>query len=160
MTLYLVIWPGWALDALTAPLKSLVSEVVSNALYGVGLPVAHAGAVITAGPYQLLVADACSGLNSLIALTAIGAVYLYAVRHKDWRINAVVLASLVPIAVFANMLRVAALTLITYFFGYDAGQGFMHDGAGLLMFAVALGLTFVVDWIAAAAFGRRRNSSR
>ncbi|MFZ5616276.1 MAG: exosortase/archaeosortase family protein, partial [Pseudomonadota bacterium] len=152
MTLYLIIWPGWALDALTGPLKSLVSEIVSEALYAAGLPVAHAGAVISAGPYQLLVADACSGLNSLIALTAIGAVYLYAVKHADWRINASVIVALAPIAIAANILRVAALVLITYFWGYDAGQGFLHEGAGLLMFAVALGLVFAVDWFAMRLF--------
>ncbi len=156
MTIYLVIWPGWALDALTAPLKGFVSQVVSDGLYATGLPVAHAGSVISAGPYQLLVADACSGLNSLIALTAVGAVYLYAVKHGDWRVNAVVLAALVPIAVIANILRVAALVLITYFLGYDAGQGFMHDGAGLLMFSVALGLVFLVDAAAIMIFARGR----
>lgn len=152
LTLYLVIWPGWAIDALTSPLKMLVSTIVAEILYAAGLPVAHAGAVISAGPYQLLVAAACSGLNSLIALTAVGAVYLYAVKHGDWRINAAVLASLVPIAVTANILRVMTLTLITYFFGYDAGQGFMHEGAGLLMFAAALGLVFLIDWIALRIF--------
>ncbi len=160
LTVYLIIWPGWALDALTAPLKAIVSEIVSNGLYAVGLPVAHAGAVISAGPYQLLVADACSGLNSLVALTAVGAVYLYAVKHQDWRVNAIVLATLVPIAIAANILRVTALVLITYFLGYDAGQGFLHEGAGLLMFAAALGLVFLIDAVALLAFVRRAGGQR
>lgn len=158
LTLYLIIWPGWAIDALTGPLKLFVSKVVADGLYAFGLPVAHAGAVISAGPYQLLVAAACSGLNSLIALTSIGAVYLYAVKHGDWPVNAIVLLSLAPIAVAANILRVAALTLITYYFGYDAGQGFMHDGAGLLMFVAALGLVFLVDALALFIFARRRSA--
>ena len=155
LTLYLIIWPGWALDALTGPLKIAVSQTVATALYAAGLPVAHAGAVISAGPYQLLVADACAGVNSLIALTAVGAVYLYAVKHADWRVNAIVLASLIPIAIIANIARVALLVLITWFMGFDAGQGFLHDGAGLLMFAVALALVFAIDALAAAAFLRR-----
>ena len=149
MTFYLIIWPGWAIDALTAPLKTFVSEVVSEGLYAAGLPVAHAGAVISAGPYQLLVADACSGLNSLIALTAVGAVYLYAAKRPDWRVNLIVAATLVPIAIIANILRVMTLVLITYYLGYDAGQGFLHDGAGLLMFAAALALVFLIDGAAA-----------
>jgi exosortase len=156
LTLYLVIWPGWALDALTGPLKIVVSQAVAAALYAAGLPVAHSGAVIAAGPYQLLVADACAGLNSLIALTAVGAVYLYMIKHKDWRVNALVLASLIPIAVVANIFRVALLVLITYFLGFDAGQGFLHDGAGLLMFAVALALVFVIDSFAVFLFMRKR----
>ncbi len=160
MTLYLIIWPGWALDALTAPLKSFVSKMVSDTLFAAGLPIAHSGAVISAGPYQLLVADACSGFNSLIALTAIGAVYLYAAKRGDWRVNVVVLASLIPIAIAANVLRVAALVLITYFLGYDAGQGFLHDGAGLLMFAAALGLVFLIDALAALVFLKRSRGSK
>jgi exosortase len=160
LTLYLIIWPGWALDALTAPLKAIISEIVSNGLYAAGLPVAHAGAVISAGPYQLLVADACSGVNSLIALTAVGAVYLYAVKHHDWRVNALVLVSLIPIAIAANVLRVTALVLITYFLCYDAGQGFLHEGAGLLMFAAALGLVFLIDGLALIAFARRKGDAR
>lgn len=158
LTLYLIIWPGWALDALTAPLKIFVSEIVSDGLYAAGLPVAHAGAVISAGPYQLLVADACSGLNSMIALTAVGAVYLYAVKHGDWRISLIVIAALIPIAIAANILRVMALVLITYYFGYDAGQGFLHDGAGLLMFAAALALVFLIDAAALFAFKGRKGA--
>lgn len=158
LTLYLVIWPGWALDALTGPLKIAVSQTVAATLYAAGLPVAHAGAVISAGPYQLLVADACAGLNSLIALTAVGAVYLYAVKHADWRVNALVLATLIPIAIFANICRVTLLVLITWFLGFDAGQGFLHDGAGLLMFAIALALVFAIDALAVLLFVRRRKS--
>lgn len=158
MTLYLIVWPGWMLDALTGPLKIAVSQAVATLLYAAGLPVAHAGAVIAAGPYQLLVADACAGLNSLIALTAVGAVYLHMMKHRDWRVNAAVLLSLIPIAILANICRVMLLVLITYFLGFDAGQGFLHDGAGLLMFAVALGLVFAVDGL--AAFLVRRSARR
>lgn len=156
LTFYLVIWPAWALDALTAPLKRVVSEVVSTALFAAGLPVAHAGAVISAGPYQLLVADACAGLNSLIALTAVGVVYLYAIRRRTILANAAVLLALAPIAIGANVARVAALVLITYHFGYDAGQSFLHETAGLAMFAVALGAVFLTDGLAAFLWERRR----
>jgi exosortase len=156
LTLYLIIWPGWLLDALTGPLKIAVSQSVATALYAAGLPVAHAGAVIAAGPYQLLVADACAGLNSLIALTAVGAVYLYMIKHRDWRVNAIVLACLIPIAVLANICRVMLLVLITYFLGFDAGQGFLHDGAGLMMFAIALALVFAIDSLAVLVLQRRR----
>lgn len=153
---YLIIWPGWALDALTAPLKRLVSETVSVGLFAFGFPVAHAGAVISAGPYELLVADACAGLNSLIALTAVGSVYLYIVRRRSAAVNIAVLAALIPLAVAANMIRVAILVLITYYWGYDAGQSFLHEGAGLLMFAVALAGVFVIDAIAVRLWEPKR----
>lgn len=154
MTAFLVIWPGWALDAVTFPLKLFVSQAVSETLFALGLPVAQSGAVISAGPYQLLVADACSGLNSMIALAAVAAVYLYAARRTDFRIAVFVGLAVVPIAVGANIARVAALVLITYFLGYDAGQSYLHEGAGLVMFSIALALIFLVDAIAVASFLR------
>ena len=154
LSLYLIIWPGWAIDAATNPLKQMISAAVSNGLYAMGLPVAHAGAVITAGSYELLVADACAGLNSLIALTAVGAVYLYAAKRRSWKTNAAVIAAIIPLAIFANVIRVGLLVIITYFFGYDAGQSFLHEAAGLTMFAFALVGVFVVDSTAAIFWER------
>ena len=70
--------------------------------------------------------------------------------------NAAVLLALAPIAVAANIARVATLVLITYWLGYDAGQSFLHETAGLVMFAVALGAVFAVDAVAAFLWERRR----
>ena len=155
LTSYLIIWPGWFIDTLTFPLKMLVSEVVTVGLFSAGLPVSHAGAIISAGPYQLLVADACSGLNSLIALTAVGAVYLKMIKRPSWLVNAILVASLVPIAVIANMFRVAILVFITVYLGYDAGQSFLHEGAGLVMFAAALATLFAFDGLLAMTMLKR-----
>jgi len=155
MSLYLVVIPGWAIGAATAPLKQAISEIVAGALYAAGLPVTHAGAVISAGPYQLLVAEACSGVNSIIALTSVGAAYLYVARKGEPRVALAVGLLMLPIAIAANVVRVAALVLITYFLGYDAGQGFLHDGAGLVMFAAALALVFAFDGLFARMFSRR-----
>lgn len=155
MSLYLVIIPGWAIGAATAPLKQAISQIVADALYAAGLPVTHAGAVISAGPYQLLVAEACSGVNSIFALTSVGAAYLYIARKGEPRVAAAVGLMLLPIAVAANVVRVAALVLITYFLGYDAGQGFLHESAGLVMFAAALALVFAFDGLFARLFRRR-----
>lgn len=155
LSLYLIIWPGWAIDAATSPLKRLISETVSDGLFAMGLPVAHSGAVISAGPYELLVADACAGLNSLIALTAVGAVYLYAAKRRSWKTNAAVITALIPLAILTNIIRVGLLVLITYFYGYDAGQSFLHEAAGLIMFTMALIGVFAVDAIAVFCWERR-----
>ena len=159
LSLYLIAWPGWMIDLLTFPLKMLVSEIVSNTLFLFGLPVTHNGAVIQVGVYALLVADACAGLNSLIALTSIGAVYLYATRRGGLGVICTVAALLIPIAVLANIVRVGLLVAITYYFGYDAGQGFLHEFSGLVMFVIALLLVFVVEAIAFRLFENRNNST-
>ena len=155
LSLYLIVWPGWALDAATGPLKRMISELVSNGLFATGLPIAHSGAVISVGSYELLVADACAGLNSLISLTAIGAVYLYVAKRRSWKTNLAVVAALAPLAMFANLIRVGLLVLVTYYYGYDAGQSYLHEMAGLMMFAIALAGVFVVDAIAAARWERK-----
>jgi len=145
MLIYLIVWPGWLLDLLTAPLKMWVSETATNFLASLSFPVAHSGVVIAAGPYQLLIADACSGLNSLIAMTAVGAVYLYLVKRAGLVRNLFLFFVLIPIAVLANIIRVILLIWITLQFGYDAGQGFLHELAGLVMFAFALSSLFLLD---------------
>jgi exosortase len=154
--LYLTIWPGWLLDFLTGPLKLWISQSATELLSAFGLPVAHSGVVIAAGPYQLFIADACAGLNSLFAMTSIGAVYLYIVKRQGFGRNAFLFLALIPIAIIANFLRVTLLIWITLQFGYDAGQVFLHDAAGLMMFAIALGSLFALDsfgeWRARAKF--------
>lgn len=139
--------PQTVIDLMTFPLKIWVSEVVVQVLSFVGYPIAGAGVVIQIGQYQLLVAAACSGLNSLISLSAITMFYVY-LRHKA---NALYMAILfilaVPIALFANFVRVVILVLLTYYGGEAIAQGFLHDFAGIAMFATALASIFALDVI-------------
>ncbi len=137
--------PGWVLDQVTAPLKILVSQVVTGGLGALGYPVARVGVTIFVAQYQLLVEDACAGLNSLISLSAIGLFYVYILRNTNWRYSLLLLALLIPIAIAANCVRVAALVLLTYYFGDAVAQGYLHEGAGLVTFTSALLLLFLVD---------------
>ena len=155
MMFYLIVFPGWLLDTLTGPMKLWISEAATWLLSALGLPVAHSGVVIAAGPYQLLVADACSGLNSLLAMTAVGAVYLYVIKRRSIALNAFLFASIIPLAIFANFIRVCLLVWITLGHGYDAGQGFLHEFAGLMMFAIALSGLFLLDSLTSSPVGRR-----
>ena len=154
LSFYLILWPGWAIDMITFPLKIMISQTVSQFLFMLGLPVTHEGAIINAGAYELLVADACSGVNSLIALTCVGVVYLYVIKRPCLQSNIITALALVPIAIIANMIRVGILVLITYFLGYDAGQSFLHDLSGIATFAFALMGVFVIEALAAQFFMR------
>ncbi len=143
--LFMIPWPGDWTAALTTPLKIAVSGVASQLLYWAGYPVGQSGVVLTVGPYQLLVADACAGLNSLFTLEALGLLYMNLVQHTAvWR-NAVLALLVVPISFAANVLRVLVLVLITYHFGDAAGQGFIHGFAGLLLMLAALLLIMAAD---------------
>jgi exosortase B len=137
--------PGLFVDALTGPLKQHVSAIAEASLYSVGYPIARQGVVLNVGPYQLLVADACSGLHSLISMSAMGLLYIYLSRHDSAIRNAILVACLLPIAFAANVVRVMVLVLVTYHFGDAAGQGFIHDLSGAFLFIVGLLFLFVID---------------
>lgn len=143
--LFLVPLPGFILDSLTGPLKYMVSNVVEGVLFAFGYPISRSGVVLYIGQYQLLVADACSGLNSMYTLSALGLLYVHLTRHeKKWRI-ALLLLSIIPIAIFSNMLRVTGLVLLTYYLGDDVGQGFFHEFSGILLFAFSILLLAGLD---------------
>lgn len=137
--------PGPFVDALTGPLKQSVSWIAESILYALGYPIARSGVTLSIGQYQLLVADACSGLNSMFSLSALGILYLHLMQHASrWR-NVLILLSILPIAFFANTIRVMILVLVTYYLGDSAGQGVIHGAAGLVLFAIALVLFFGFD---------------
>lgn len=137
--------PGWLIDRITAPLKQFVSEAAMRALSGVGIPVSRQGVTIYVSKYQLLMEDACSGMNSLVGLTAISLLYIYLLRGSSVRYSLLMTAFVIPIAILGNILRVMILILLTYFFGDEVAQGFLHYTAGFLLFALDLLLVFAVD---------------
>jgi exosortase B len=142
---FLVPLPGIIVDGLTSPLKTMVSAIVTTILYAAEYPIARAGVVLTIGQYQVLVADACSGLNSLISLSALGVLYVYLMGRRSWLHNSVVLVSMLPIAFGANVIRVLVLVLVTYHFGAEAGEGIAHATAGTVLFLAALLLLLLLD---------------
>ena len=143
--IFLAPLPGTFVDAITAPLKSWISVIVVELLHGVGYPIARSGVMITIGQYQLLVADACSGLHSMFSLAALGTLFMYIMARKSVAHNAIMLAAIFPIAFAANIIRVITLVLVTYHLGDETGQGFLHGAAGMVLMLAALFLFFALD---------------
>lgn len=137
--------PGWLLDSITLPLKYLVSDIVTRLLQAVGYPIVQVGVTLYIAQYQLLVEDACAGLNSIISLTAIGLFYIYLFHNASWRYALLLVALVLPIAIAANVIRVIILVLITYYLGDEMAQGYLHDTAGIVTFVSALLLIFMID---------------
>jgi exosortase B len=142
---FMIPLPGTLVDALTGPLKQWVSVIAETLLYTAGYPIARDGVMLTIGQYQLLVADACSGLHSMFSLSALGVLYMYIVARASLLHNAIMLASILPVAFAANIVRVLILILVTYHLGDEAGQGFLHGAAGIVLMIAALLFLFVVD---------------
>lgn len=150
--LFMVPLPGALVQAMTLPLKSAVSMVAEQILYWAGYPIGRTGVTLSIGPYQLLVADACSGLNSLFTLESLGLLYMNIMNYKSKTRNLILAIGIVPISFISNVTRVIILVLITYYLGDAVGQGFAHEFAGLVLFSVALVLTYGLDRLLAARF--------
>jgi exosortase B len=143
--LFMIPLPGTVVTALTMPMKMAVSYLTENILFWAGYPIARNGVILQIGQYQLLVANACAGLQTLLTLEALGLFYLNVVQHTSAFRNVMLAILIIPISLASNVMRVATLTLITYYFGDKAGQGFLHDFAGIFLFSSALILIMTMD---------------
>jgi exosortase B len=145
--LFMVPLPAQVVDLVTMPMKMAVSYVAENVLYAVGYPIGRTGVILQIGQYMLLVADACAGLHTLLTLEALGLLYLNLVRRDSLVRNVGLAILIVPISFTANVIRVMTLSLITYHFGDEAGQGFLHGFAGMVLFLSALLLIIAFDTV-------------
>ncbi|MDD4942916.1 exosortase B [Rhodoferax sp.] len=143
--LFMVPLPSAVVDAVTMPMKMAVSYVAEHVLFWAGYPIGRNGVILQIGQYMLLVADACAGLHTLLTLEALGLLYLNLVRRDSTFRNIGLAILIVPISFTANVIRVMALSLITYHWGDAAGQGFLHGFAGMVLFLSALMLIIGFD---------------
>lgn len=142
---FMVPLPGPLVGMLTMPMKMAVSWATEHLLFAAGYPIARSGVILQVGQYQLLVADACAGLQTLLTLEALGLFYLNVVRHSSAFRNVALAVLIIPISFTANVIRVITLSLVTYYLGDAAGQGFLHGFAGIVLFITALLLIIGVD---------------
>jgi exosortase len=149
--------PGFFVDALTGPLKQHISEIAEQILYFAGYPIARTGVMLTIGQYQLLVADACSGLHTMFSLSALGLLFMYLTARRSLLHNLIILTAILPIAFIANIIRVLVLMLITYHFGDAAGQGYLHGAAGIILLVTALVVLLMLDAILARVIKPRKS---
>ena len=137
--------PDTVIYTLTLPLKVGITKSAIALLQLFGMPIGGTGVTIQIGQYQLLVAAACSGLNSIVSLSALTLFYIYLMHKNDRRQQLLLLLFVIPIAIAANFIRVLILILLTYFAGEAIAQGFLHELAGMTMFILALSLVFLLD---------------
>lgn len=137
--------PSQLIGPLTGPLRVAIAAGAVDLLGAAGLPVAHQGVYIFVDQYEILMKAACSGLATMISLSALGLFYVHAAHDGDWRRILICAPVIVLAALIANFARVLAIILITHIWGDAAGQGFLHEGAGLLTLLVALLAVIAID---------------
>ncbi len=137
--------PETLVAAVTVPMKMWLSQAAVGFLQLFGYPIGGEGVRIYIGQYELLVAAACSGINSIVSLAAISLFYIYMRHQAEWRYALLLVLFIVPVALIANFFRVLILILLTYHSGEATAQGFLHNFAGLVMFGIALLTIFGID---------------
>ena len=138
----------------TVGLRLAICQTAVAMLHGLGYAVAGVGQVIFVDSYVVALKDACSGLSSLLSLSAIGLFYVYVHRGACARYCAVSLIVMIALAVCANLARVTILILMTHYLGDAAAQSAFHQVAGLAMFAIALGGVILFDGLTWPLFGQ------
>jgi len=129
------------LDSITFPLRIFVTVVSVSILNGLGIAVIRTGSAIRSatGLFELDVADPCSGLRSLLAMTALTAVYAFLTQKtllKKW----ILFLASIPLAIIGNMARITTIGLMAQAFGQKFATGLYHDYSGYIVFSVAIGL--------------------
>jgi len=142
--IFLIPLPEIFIEVLTWQMKEWIALTSVGLLDALGYPVARSGMIILVGQYQMLIANACSGLHSMLSLSALGLLYAYFAARHD-RIRAILLlVSVVPIALVANFLRTLVLLLVTFHAGDEVGR-YWHELMGAIIFVVALAILLVLD---------------
>jgi exosortase D (VPLPA-CTERM-specific) len=143
--------PAIVFNQIAFPLQLLASRFGELGLMIAGVPVLREGNVITLANTSLEVAEACSGIRSLISLLTLAIVYGYVIERRNWARVALALAS-IPVAIAANGVRVAGTGIAAHYVGPEAAQGFFHEFSGWLVFIVAFLMLFAVQraiaWLA------------
>ena len=130
------------LDSLTFPLRILATIISTALLNGLGIAAERAGSAIysmAAGGFSFDVADPCSGIKSLLAMTALTAVYAYFTQKVWWKKWLLFLSS-IPLAIVGNIARITTVAVVAEAFGEKLALGLYHDYSGYVVFSVAIGL--------------------
>jgi exosortase len=134
--------PAIIFNQLTFPLQILASKVAAAVLPLAGVPVLREGNVINLPAMPLEVAQACSGIRSLLSLGTLAVIYGYLMETRNSLRTVLALAS-IPIAVVANSFRIVGTGLLVQYWDPDKAEGFFHAFSGWLIFVVSLGLLFL-----------------
>jgi len=137
--LFMIPLPYLIYDSVAFPLKLFVSKVSVDFLSFIGILVMREGNIIHLASTTLEVADACSGIRSIISLLALSTAIAY-LTQKRWVKRVVLIALAIPIAVFVNATRVIVTGILAERYGAEAAEGFFHEFAGLVIFGIAIAL--------------------
>jgi exosortase len=143
--------PSIIFNQITFPLQLVASRAAALILPLMGVPVLREGNVIQLPVMTLEVAEACSGIRSLMSLTTLAVIYGYLLEPRI-ALRIVLAISAIPIAVVANSFRIVGTGLLVQYWDPDKAEGFFHAFSGWLIFVVSLSLLFLLHRAVQAAW--------
>jgi exosortase len=148
--LFMIPIPAIVLNQITFPLQLLASKAAAVSLPLLGVPVLREGNIIQLPAMALEVAEACSGIRSLMSLATLAIIYGYLLEPRI-SIRVILALASIPIAVLANSLRIIGTGLLVQYWDPDKAQGFFHEFSGWVIFVVSLVMLFllhrVLQWM-------------
>jgi exosortase len=136
--------PAIIFNQIAFPLQMFASRVGEWAISAVGIPVLREGNVLVLAHTTLEVAEACSGIRSLVSLITLGIVYGYFMDQRTW-VRVLIVASAVPVAILANGARVAGTGMAAHWIGKGAAEGFFHEFSGWIVFLFAFVMILAIQ---------------
>jgi exosortase len=140
--------PQSLVNVVAFPLQLIAADFAVDSLYWFGIPALREGNIIHLAHTQLFVAEACSGLRSLMALGTLGVVFAYFFR-KNIVERLVLIASTIPIAILVNAFRVALTGYLAHRYGSEVAEGAVHQVEGFFTFGLAFALLLLEAWLLA-----------
>jgi exosortase len=129
--------PLGILDAITMPMRHGVSVISADILKLLHYPIHREGLMIYLGVHEIFMGAPCSGFRSLITMFSLGVAYVYVIKGSFWK-KSILVAAIIPLALFGNLIRVITLCLLTYHAGDKVAQGFLHYFSGGVIFVIML----------------------
>lgn len=136
--------PAIIFNQIAFPLQMLASRFGESAISAVGIPVLREGNVLHLAHTSLEVAEACSGIRSLVSLITLGIVYGYFMDPRAW-VRVLIVVSAIPVAIIANGARVAGTGMAAQWIGVEAAQGFFHEFSGWIVFLFAFIMILILQ---------------
>jgi len=150
--------PQIIFNQIAFPLQLLASKLGEATISMVGIPVLREGNVLVLPSTSLEVAEACSGIRSLVSLITLGIAYGYFMDRRVW-VRVLIVLSTIPVAIVANGARVAATGMAAEWIGPDAAQGFFHEFSGWIVFIFAFVMILTIQRLIVKVAPQRQPSS-
>jgi exosortase len=141
--IFMIPLPQIIFNAVAFPLQLFAAKLATDMINSLGIPVLREGNIIHLAYSSLEVAEACSGIRSMVSILTIASIYAYFFEGIKWK-QVVILISALPIAIITNSTRVAGTGILAHHFSASTAEGFYHTFEGWFMFTVAFGLLLLV----------------